>query len=306
MPIKKEESPQLLFFLNRVIWISSIFIFAGIPLIINPTAFDYWYKPKIDSLYCLIIIILLAVLLRNIIFKKSFKFRKTCLFVPLCCYTLSVIVSNFLSICPEMSIKGDIIRYEGIFTLLSYVAVVIIFANIVNRKEEVHIMFKLLLFSTFLISLYAIIQYAGFNPTQHFLPELRLTEHRAGSTMGNPNFLGKFLVLVLPLYIAYFVYSDSNIKKFYFATGFVLSFLALIFTFTRGSWLGFGAGMVLLFFIMPGKKLAGNKAKKIFAVSAILFCTFFCAGLYFAEDNGKDSSSFFPMIKYKIRSSFDF
>ena len=30
MSIKKEESPQLLFFLNRVIWISSIFIFAGI------------------------------------------------------------------------------------------------------------------------------------------------------------------------------------------------------------------------------------------------------------------------------------
>jgi len=38
MSIIKEESPQLLFFFNRVIWISSIFIFAGIPLIINPTA----------------------------------------------------------------------------------------------------------------------------------------------------------------------------------------------------------------------------------------------------------------------------
>ncbi len=112
-------------------------------------------------------------------------------------------------------------------------------------------------------------------------------------------------MLVLPLYIAYFVYSDSNIKKFYFATGFVLSFLALIFTFTRGSWLGFGAGMVLLFFIMPGRKLAGNKAKKIFAVSAILFCTVFCAGVYFAEDNGERQLFIFPMMKYKIRSSFD-
>ena len=306
MSIRKEESPQFLFFLNRVIWISGIFIFAGIPLIINPTAYDYFYKPKIDSLYCLIIIILLAVLLRNIIFKKSFKFRKTCLLVPLCCYTLSVIVSTFLSVCPEMSIKGDMLRYEGIFALLSYVAVVIIFSNIVNREEEVHVMIKLLLLSTFLISLYAIIQYAGFNPTEHFLSKVIPSEHRVGSTMGNSNFLGKFLVLVLPLYIAYFVYSDSNIKKFYFAMGFVLSFLALIFTFTRGSWLGFGASMVLLFFIMSGEKLASHKAKKIFAVSAILFCTIFCAGLYFAEDNAKNRSSFFPMMKYKIRSSFDF
>jgi putative inorganic carbon (HCO3(-)) transporter len=204
-----------------------------------------------------------------------------------------------------MSIKGDVLRYESIFTLLSYVAVVIIFSNIVKREQEFHVMLKLLLFSTFLISLYAIIQYAGFNPTEHFILEARQTEHRVGSTIGNPNFLGKFLVLVLPLYIAYFVYSDSNIKKFYFATGFVLSFLALIFTFTRGSWIGFFCSMILLFIIIPEGKLVSDKAKKIFAVSVILFCTIFCAGLYFAEDNGKDRSSFFPMMKYKIRSSFD-
>jgi O-antigen ligase len=64
--------------------------------------------------------------------------------------------------------------------------------------------------------------------------------------------------------------------------------------------------MGLLFFIMPGRKLASNKTKKIFAVSVILFFTVFCAGVYFAEDNEKDRSSFFPMMKYKIRSSFDF
>jgi putative inorganic carbon (HCO3(-)) transporter len=305
MAIKKEESSYLFFFLNRVIWISSIFIFAGIPLIINPTAYDYCYKPKIDSLYSLIIIIFVAVFLKNIIFIKSFKFRKTCLFVPLGCYSLSVIVSTFLSVCPELSIKGDVLRYESIFTLLSYVAVVIIFSNIVNREEEVHVLLKLLLFSTFLISLYAIIQYAGFNPTEHFIPEFRQAEHRVGSTIGNPNFLGKLLVLVLPLFIAYFLYSDSNIKKFYFAMGFVLSCLALIFTFTRGSWIGFGASMFLLFFIIPVRMLVSDKAKKILAVSAILFCTVFSAGLYFAEDNVKNSSSFFPMMKYKIRSSFD-
>jgi len=306
MSIIKEENSYFLFVLNRIIWISGIFIFAGIPLIINPTAYDYWYRPKIDSLYSLIIIILFTVLLKNIIFKKSFKFRKTCLLIPLFFYSFSVIVSTFLSICPEMSIKGTLFRYETIFTLLSYVVVVIIFSNIVRREVEFHFMFKLLLLSTSLISLYAIIQYAGFNPTEHFILSFRQTEHRVGSTIGNPNFLGKFLVLVLPLYIAYFVYSDSNIKRFYFATGFILSFLALIFTFTRGSWIGFGASMALLFFIIPGGKLVSNKAKKIFVVIVIVFSTVFCAGLYFAEENAKNNSSFFPMLKYKIRSSFDF
>ncbi len=34
-----------------------------------------------------------------------------------------------------MSIKGDVIRYEGIFTLLSYALVVIIFASVVIGGE---------------------------------------------------------------------------------------------------------------------------------------------------------------------------
>jgi len=302
----REEVPVLLFTLNRILWISAIFIIAGIPVIINPTALDYWYKPKVDSLYVLIVIIFFALFLKKIIFKENFLFRKTCLLVPLCLYGFSITVSTFLSVCPEMSIKGDAWRYEGIITLLSYIAAVIIFSDIVRREQEFHLLVKALLFSTFLISLYGIIQYAGFNPTEHFIPELRLTERRAGSTIGNPNFLGKFLVLVLPLYIAYFFYSDSNIKRLYFASGFVFSFLALIFTFTRGSWIGFASSMLLLFFIIPGRKLVSSQVKKITVVIMVFLCTGFCAGLFFAEEGEKNNPSFFPMLKYKIRSSFDF
>src|SRR5210317_1113192 len=160
MSIAREESPVLLFTLNRVIWTSIIFIFAGIPLIINPTALDYWYKPKVDSLYSLIIIIFSAGLLKSIIFKKSFIFKKTFLLVPLCFYIFSVIISTVFSAFPEMSIKGDSWRYEGIFTLLSYASLVFIFSSVVKTEQDFHYLIKSLLFSTFLISLYAIIQYA--------------------------------------------------------------------------------------------------------------------------------------------------
>jgi O-antigen ligase len=304
MSIAREESPVLLFTLNRVIWISIIFIFAGIPLIINPTALDYWYKPKVDSLYCLIIIIFSAGLLKSIIFKKSFIFKKTFLLVPLCFYIFSVIISTVFSAFPEMSIKGDSWRYEGIFTLLSYVSLVFIFSSVVKTEQDFHYLIKSLLFSTFLISLYAIIQYAGFNPTEHFIPGIRQAEHRVGSTIGNPNFLGKFLVLVLPLYIAYFVCSDSNIKRFFFAAGFVFSFLALILTFTRGSWLGFCSSMFLLFIILGGELVSG-RVKKNIAVVMIALVVFIGAGLFFDGGNARGKDTVFTMIKYKIRSSFD-
>jgi len=56
---------------------------------------------------------------------------------------------------------------------------------------------------------------------------------------------------------------------------------------------------------MPGRKLVSNKAKKIFAVIVIVLSIGFSAGLFFAEDNVRSNPEFFPMMKHKIRSSFD-
>ena len=291
--------------INRIKWISLIFIFAGVPLIVNPTAYDYWYKPKIDSIYALIIIIFIAVFFEKIIFKKTFRFRKTCLFIPLCFYSFSILVSTFLSVSPELSLKGDFLRYESIFTLLSYVLMLFIFSNFVAREEEFYFLIKALLFSTFFISLYGIIQYAGFNPTEHFISSFRPSEHRVGSTIGNPNFLGKFLVLVLPFYIACFFKAKSWLEKIFMLTGFIFSFLALVFTFTRGSWIGFGVSMILLFFIMPVKKGVSQKYKKAVIVIVVMCFAVMSAGLYFADDSAENKESFFPKMKFKISSSFD-
>ncbi len=300
------EENVFLYILDRIKWISLLFLMAGIPLIINPTAYDYWYKPKVDSLYALIITIFLACLLQVVFFNAGFKIRKTCLIIPLILYLLSACISTILSISPELSLKGDVLRYESIFTLFSYVALVILFSSLFVKEAQFHAIIKTLLVSTALVSIYATIQYAGFNPTEHFIASFRQTEHRVGSTIGNPNFLGKFLVLVLPLYIAYFINTNSKIKKAFFASGFLFSVLALIFTFTRSSWLGFATSLAVLFFILPVKKLFVERFKKMFIAFAIIMFAAFCFGLFFAEDNRKENDAFFPKLKYKIRSSFDF
>ena len=61
---------QIQLFLDRTISIGLFFILAGVPFIINPFALDYWYKPKIDSVYALIAIIAAAALTRQLVLKK--------------------------------------------------------------------------------------------------------------------------------------------------------------------------------------------------------------------------------------------
>jgi len=303
MTVSKDKT-VFLFILDRIIWICILFLFAGIPLIINPTAYDYWYKPKADSLYALLIIIFLAGFLRKIIFKKNFKFRNSCLLIPLCIYSFSAVVSTFLSVSPELSLNGDLLRCESVFTLLSYVALVLMFSNLSINEEQFHLIVKTLLFSTFIISLYAIIQYAGFNPTEHFIVSFRSVEHRVGSTIGNSNFLGKFLVLVLPLYIGYFFRAESRLEKIFMLTGFIFSFIALVFTFTRSSWIGFFLSIILLLFLCRDYFFS-SKIKKTVIPLAVLFALIAGSGLSMYNEKGKSKDNFFVLMKYKIKSSFD-
>lgn len=305
MQLSGEKTFSLNFILNRVIWISMAFIFAGLPLLVNPTAFDYWYKPKIDSLYALLVIIFTAGCLQRLFFGQKIRLKITCLFIPLCLYSLSVIISTGLSIDYDLSLKGDLLRYESIFALLSYMVLVFLFSSLVRKDADVHALIRMLLFSTALISLYAAFQYAGYSFTEHFIESFRQTEHRVGSTIGNPNFLAKFLVLVLPLYLACFINSVSASEKMAFAAGFALSFVALIFTFTRSSWIGFAVSMGLFFLICPDKKQKIRRTKKIILSAGLGLFIFLGAGIYFAEETPENRDAFFVKMKFKIRSSFD-
>ncbi len=65
-----EKSTSLSFIVDRIIAVGLFFLLAGVPLLINPFALDYWYKPKIHSVYALLII-LVTVAAGKIILSES-------------------------------------------------------------------------------------------------------------------------------------------------------------------------------------------------------------------------------------------
>jgi len=55
---------------------SLIFIIAVLPLIINPKEFDFWYCPKMESVYVLLIIAGIALLLKALFKGRSFLWER--------------------------------------------------------------------------------------------------------------------------------------------------------------------------------------------------------------------------------------
>ncbi len=292
------------FAIQKTTDICLFFLFACIPLIINPTAFDYWYKPKIDSIYALIVIILISVGIRCFFVKPSLllKIKDLPLTVPLVAYGLSAIISTVFSISPKLSLQGDMWRLESVFTLLSYVLLTFMFSSFVTSEKQIRILLKGLLVSSAIVSLYGIIQYSGYNPTEHFIPLFR--SNRINSTIGNANFLGKFLVLVLPLFMAHYLTAKTMRARLLLGAGNMLCLCTLVLTFTRASWLGFCAAAVI-FFLFAGRKFLREQKKRILVLMLVAVVFIAGTGLYASMRNQNKKADFVFNIKKRLLSSFD-
>jgi O-antigen ligase len=257
---------------DRLVAISLFFLLAVVPLIINPFAFDYWYKPKIDSIYGLLIILSVALLLRSVCFKKVPRTAGNPLLIPLLFYGAVSLLSTLFSICPETSIWGDSYREEGIFTIISYIALTLMFSCAVESEKQLDNLLRGLLITSCVVSCYALIQYTGYNPTRHFILLMRQVENRPGSTIGNPNFLGKFLVLMTPLFIVYYFRARSIFERLLGAAGCLIACAGLIVTFTRASWFSCAVS-VLLLGILARKTIKQGAKKRLvaFAIVVLLF-----------------------------------
>jgi O-antigen ligase len=80
---------------------------------------------------------------------------------------------------------------------------------------------------------------------------------RAVSTFENPNVLGEYLVLVLPLLFAMFLCAKQfNLRALFFVS-FVLSSSCLVLTWSRGAWLGFIFSFIIFVLVKSPAFLAG-------------------------------------------------
>ena len=229
-------------FLDRTIEYSFYAIFFLVPLVFTSQTFELFEFNKLWLTFALTIIIACAWFSKMAI-TKSYRIQRTPLDIPIALFVLSQIISTFLSLDFHMSVWGYYSRFNGgLLSILSYVLLYYAFVtnfgthqkevwdgekNSKKKIQEMHywghtvdgrtivkrsIITSLL--SAFIVVLWGLPSHFGYDPTclifrgtldvscwtDAFQPKIRMF-----STLGQPNWLGIYLIILFPFLLSLFL-----------------------------------------------------------------------------------------------------
>ncbi len=160
----------------------------------------------------------------------------------------------FISSVMSFARMGSLKVWAMYFVFWSFYFVII---NTVKTKEQLYGLLKLLVISGALVAVYGIMQYLfGWTTTNAWLDENMFadTGMRVYSTLGNPNVLGEYLILVLPVAAVYMLkYKFKDLGKWAYGAMFIVLALCLVLTQSRGCWIGFMLSAVIFVTFYEGK-----------------------------------------------------
>ena len=185
-------------------------------------------------------------------------------------YVALMLISIPFSLDPATSIFGSSYRFDGFLSFLLYFFAYLIARNSRNIGKVV---FRVIALTSTLVATLGILQFYNIDPIPRKWYAIPWKE-TAFSTMGNPNFLGSYLVLCIPVAIYLFFYMEKKYGLLIYA----LVLLALLCSQTRGAWIGAFVALVV-FFILHGisygfKKRDGMKVL-LFALVTLIVTAFF-------------------------------
>ena len=128
--------------------------------------------------------------------------------------------------------------------------------NTVKTKKQLMDILTVFCLSGLLVCLYGILQYIfGWNVTQAWIDEEMFEDikMRIYSTLENPNVLGEYILLVLPVAISLMWKKKDVFSKIVYGAMAAVMGVALILTFSRGCWIGVMASAAVFITFAAGK-----------------------------------------------------
>ena len=238
---------KLDYFLQRVISYSFYSLFFFVPFLFYTGNSELFEFNKMVATYGLTVVITGAWIGRCVLAGKL-VFQKTILDIPLLLFLLSQTISTLFSIDRHTSIWGYYSRSNGgLLSTLSYL--ILYWAYVSNiDKEDLKLHIKGLLFSSLIISIYAILEHFGRSFSCILIREEFTTncwvqdvQNRVFATLGQPNWLAAWLVAIAPL-----AWAIGNLK-FNIATSGAI-FAAILFTKSRSGLLAFAGTFGIFWF----------------------------------------------------------
>ncbi|MFW5888563.1 MAG: O-antigen ligase family protein [Patescibacteria group bacterium] len=193
-------------------------------------------------------------------------------------FLLAIVAATIFSEFKEISLFGLYSRKQGLISFVYYFIFFVLFVFHIKDSGQIKKILKTVGFSSFVVSGYGLLQALGADIFSW--SEDSSASGRVISSLGQPNYLGSFLLLGMPIvWYLFHTTRKKTIKWWWFAV-LLLQIVCLYFTLSRGAYLGFAAGLatgVVLYFVFVRKIYFKSTKPVIFSFVVLVLSLFLFA-----------------------------
>lgn len=240
--------------------LTAIFIFL-FPLLFNPFGEDMFDGIKLVWVFVFLPLLLLGVIsirkVRWVVVSREGKI--------LMLAGLFAAIASLFALLPREAFFGEYHRRTGALLFLIVPILYLVLQQYLSDLSERKWLTNIALSSSVIVAVFAILQSYGL-----FFTEAKgAFEGRAFSTLGNPVFLGSFLLIALP-----FVFTQENIKRWVGLVAYILLVGGII---ASGSRVAMVGALVVTFaaFIFLQRERIFTRSLLLIGAVAVLFATLF-------------------------------
>jgi O-antigen ligase/Tfp pilus assembly protein PilF len=244
MKMHKDSSNDWIARIKEALWLIAA---AAVPLVFSPWTYNAFELPKTALLKALALLMGLMALIQVIDGRKGEEQDlKTPiprrLLWPALAFGGVVILATLASANPRVSLWGAYERQQGLLTLGAYLGLFLFTAANLRTRVQVKRLLGAIAWGSAPVVVYGLLQAAGIDPmdwhTDAASPVL--------STIGRANFLGSYLVLVVPLTTGLIL---TVRRRWPYALLIAGQIACLALTQARGAWIGLFTAIVVGLFI---------------------------------------------------------
>ena len=224
---------------------------------------SYW-----KSVMVIIAAIIAVVIIAWKQYKETLDIRRSWFSYALLALALLILLSTILSEHSQVAVWGYMERFEGLFVLLSYLVLCFFSMQIVSNTK-LNSLFRVLGLSAAIIGVIGIFQYFGLDifesqaGRQLILPtaysnaggglQFLFGKHQLYGTLANPNYMGSYTALLLPIFLGLFIFAGDRRKRIFWGISSVLTFCLLLGCKSRAGYVGAAIALLLLIIVFRKK-----------------------------------------------------
>ena len=278
-----------------------IFILVVVPLIVylkvvplKGVTYQFWngqqnnydFISYYKMVWFLVAVVFSLIFLGIKSYQNDFSYvRKSMYYYPILVYVMFVVFSTLFSKYKGIAMLGFTDRYEGMFTLLGYMAVLFVTINLVREEDDVKLLLGALITGAVVLGIIGALQYAGIDiwksafgkklmlpksyESQSGKLQFQFAKHTIYATLYHTDYVGSYMAMLFPLCFTIFMLCKNKILKVSMAFITLLMIVNWLGCNSRAGMVG-GIAAVILLLVIIHKYIAKHYKYFIFGIAAIV------------------------------------